>query len=91
MDEEDYGSVQKHTWYTKDGYQGLFHANIDGKLVSLGRYVLSLNNIEVPKNCIIKHIDGNVLNNTKSNLLVTSFHSIIQHSSSCAVFGLNVK
>lgn len=73
IDDEDKEHVDKHKWYTKDGYQNLYHANIDNKLVSIGRYVLSLHNIDIPKNCCIYHKDGNKLNNRKSNLLVEPY------------------
>lgn len=78
-DPEDEEAIVKHKWFIRDGYQNLPHARIGDKLVSISRYILQQNNIDIPKDHIIKYIDGDTLNNTKSNLKVVKYSSIYQN------------
>ena len=52
--------VQSHKWYIADGY---VLSRIAGRMVRLHRLLLNL-----PKDKLIDHIDGNPLNNTRPNL-----------------------
>lgn len=78
-DAEDEEAIVKYKWFIRDGYQNLPHARIEDKLVSVSRYILQQNNIDIPKDHIIKHLDGDTLNNTKSNLKVVKYTSIYQN------------
>jgi len=70
IDEEDFHKVSKHTWrinhlkYKKYCYT---HIKIDGKRtgLKLHRFLMGLENGDKR---MINHIDGNSLNNQKSNL-----------------------
>lgn len=66
VDDEDFDELSKRKWAVeKNGYA---RAKINGKRVSMHRLVLDLS----PKDPYVDHIDGNKVNNCKSNLrLVT--------------------
>lgn len=78
-DPEDQPTVSQHKWFVKDGYQNLPHTVIDNKLISISRFILQQYNIEIPKDHVIKHLDNDTLNNTKTNLKVIKYTSIYQN------------
>lgn len=79
LDPEDERKAIQYKWFILDGYQNLPHAIIDNKLISICRFVLTTNNIELPKDHSITHLDGNKLNNKKENLKVAKYTSIYQN------------
>lgn len=67
IDDEDFQSLSKWSWYTHNTYaaRGTF-INYTNKLHFMHRQILGLND----PNLFIDHIDGNGLNNQKYNLRV---------------------
>lgn len=76
LDEDDHPRAIIHKWFVRDGYQNLPHTIVDGKLISISRYILQQNNIEIPKDHVIEYIDKNTLNNKKSNLKISKYTSL---------------
>jgi hypothetical protein len=62
LDDEDYERVVPHSWF--DAGHGYAVAWIDGKNTRLHRFILGAD-----KNEHVHHVDGDKLNNQKSNLL----------------------
>lgn len=61
IDKDDFEKVSKYTWcLSKTGY---LVANLKGKVTKLHRYILS-----APSSLLVDHINGNPLDNKKSNL-----------------------
>jgi hypothetical protein len=71
IDEEDYDRVSKYNWYISHYKSNIkycvTHVNINGKktTLKLHRFIIGLDHGDKR---IINHIDGNGLNNKKSNL-----------------------
>jgi len=65
VDGEDFDRITKHLWYFhKSGY-AITNATVDGKKVKLRMHRVIL---DAPPGLLVDHIDGNKLNNLKSNL-----------------------
>lgn len=62
IDSEDYDKVSKLTWKFLEGYA----ASRDGNLTRMHRLVMNCND----PNLLVDHIDGNKLDNRKSNLRI---------------------
>lgn len=78
-DDEDYQLISGYTWsISKSKVSFCANSRIKGtdKHISMQRLVLGINN---SNNGIIKHIDGDTLNNTKSNLTYNAADEFIQH------------
>lgn len=60
IDGEDFEKVMRYQWHISTGYA---YTQIDGKKISLHRFLL-----KVPEDMHVDHIDGNPLNNKKTNL-----------------------
>lgn len=65
IDKEDYEIVNKHTWHI--GWRGYILSNINNKRVQLHRILMN-----APKELVVDHIDGNILNNRKENLRIVT-------------------
>lgn len=68
MDTEDYQWLSKHKWHASEkasGFYACHHKN--GKLSYMHREI-----INAPKHLAVDHIDGNPLNNRRSNLRLCS-------------------
>lgn len=67
VDDEDYKILSKYKWYSVgDGYAG---TRVDGKHITMHRMIT-----DVKEKDMIDHIDGNILNNQKSNLRVVNMY-----------------
>lgn len=67
IDDEDFDKVKEFKWYAHESRPGKFYARSDfpgRKRVFLHRFIM---NIDDPK-IQVDHIDGNKMNNTRSNL-----------------------
>ena len=62
IDDCDYNKVNKFRWYVS--WNGYAMSNIKGRQTRMHRLILGLSNDKR----IIDHVDGNKLNNTRSNL-----------------------
>ena len=72
IDENDFEKVSKRTWYIKDNTKprnAYLCAKFDNKKVLLHRFVMGLTKGD---KVIVDHIDGNRLNNSKSNLRIVN-------------------
>jgi len=67
VDDEDFQRVSAHRWYASRSRRGYLYATstIDGKWVGIHRFITS-----AEKGRVVDHVDGNGLNNTRSNLRV---------------------
>lgn len=75
-DAEDYKILCKYSWcISKTGY---VVANIDHKVTKMHRYILGIKN----PNIIIDHINGNPLDNRRSNLRICT---VTQNARNCAL------
>lgn len=61
VDPEDYGRVNRHSWYYREGYA---LSNVNGKEVRMHRFIMDENRPDI----VIDHKDRNRLNNTRKNL-----------------------
>ena len=70
---EDYERVMQHKWHIKCNLKkgGAYFASYVGKssIVKLHRFI-----INCPENMIVDHINGNVLDNRRSNLRICTKH-----------------
>lgn len=62
VDREDFEKVYERCWYEDES--GYIKTRMEGKLISLHRYIMNITDI----NILIDHIDRNTRNNRKSNL-----------------------
>lgn len=65
VDEDLYYDIIKYTWYNNNGY---IRGTINGKNIHLNRYIMKYTGDNV-----VDYIDGNKLNNTRSNLRVATY------------------
>ncbi len=80
IDTDDYERLKKHKWYTsQDGNHFYAYAYISiankKKKIFMHRYITS-----APKGMVVDHIDGNGLNNLKSNLRICTHAQNVQNS-----------
>jgi hypothetical protein len=74
VDDEDYDELSKHKWFVCKNYRNYYaqrnlpRKNGKQRLVSMHRIIMNVSDKEV----CVDHIDGNSLNNTKSNLRICS-------------------
>jgi hypothetical protein len=68
VDDADYEHAKRFTWYVNDGY-ATTNMRINGKIrtVRLHRWLM-----DAPKDVVVDHIDGDPLNNQRSNLRLVS-------------------
>lgn len=67
---EDEARIRQHAWFERKARGGNYyaHAYIDGRMISMHRFIL-----ELPKGVgTVDHIDRNGLNNTRENIRVVS-------------------
>ena len=93
IDREDFVKVSAYTWHKgKRGYP-IAHTSrkdVDGhKTITLHRYLLGF-----PQNCDIDHIDGNKMNNRRSNLLIcshqqNSFNQKMRNTNTSGYYGVS--
>src|SRR5689334_8621212 len=83
IDDQDYQRVSTHRWWvvsikTKRAVktQLSVQSEINGKTVKLHRFILN-----APKGFDVDHIDGNPLNNVRSNLRICSRQENLRNSS----------
>lgn len=70
IDDDDLEKVSNHNWYSHKRTNKFYaESTINKKHIHLHRFILGVND----SNIIIDHIDGNSLNNQKSNLRLCSF------------------
>lgn len=69
IDSEDYFKIKDYSWSSvkKTGYICARTRDNLRKMLSIGRVIMN-----APKGLVVDHIDGDVLNNTKSNLRICS-------------------
>jgi hypothetical protein len=81
IDDEDWEKVSKYKWHLSKQSQGLLYAQTfiykNGKKIPLKLHRLIMN---CPKNKEIDHIDGNGLNNQKSNLRICTHAENMKNS-----------
>jgi hypothetical protein len=70
VDDEDVERITAHSWWMSsspqmDGHVICFSAKIAGKIIKLHRFIMG-----DPAGMVVDHLDGNRLNNRKSNLRV---------------------
>lgn len=72
VDDEDLEKVSNYTWCLRwaNGRKAYVRARVPnsgqpGKCIMLHRFI-----VDAPKWCVVDHVDGNPLNNTRSNLRV---------------------
>lgn len=76
LDDEDYSAVTKHRWYVNKGYaQRACWTGKRYRNLSLHRFVMN-----EPRKGVVDHIDGNPLNNQKSNLRVVTQAANLRNS-----------
>lgn len=78
VDDEDYEYLNQWKWYTFKSRPNLIYVTrrINNKTIYLHRFILNITN----KNTIIDHIDGNPLNNQKSNLRICTQSENMQNA-----------
>ena len=79
VDDEDFEKLNEHKWYANKNYKNYYAfrgCTEGGKLHSVLMHRVVMNN---PENMYIDHIDGNGLNNCKSNLRVVD-NRLNQHN-----------
>ena len=62
-DAEDYERISKHSWCIDA--KGYPVANVDGRVTTLHRFI-----VNPPENMVVDHMNGNKLDNRKSNLRI---------------------
>ncbi len=69
VDDEDFDIISQYSWYAHKSDNNTFYARseIDGKKVYLHRFLLGINKRSIQ----IDHINGDKLDNRKSNLRIT--------------------
>jgi hypothetical protein len=69
VDEDDFEKLNKYRWYfcSMDGETGYAYAKVDGKLVSMHRFLMRF-----PIGLEIDHINHDKLDNRKQNLRIVS-------------------
>lgn len=79
IDDEDYELIAKHKWYAVN-YHDHYYAvmEIKGKQIKMHRLILN-----APNNTDIDHIDGDGLNNQKSNLRLCTASQNAMNAKKC--------
>lgn len=70
IDTVDLAKVQPFTWFRKARNRGAC-AIVDGEMVDMHRFILDLDRGKATS-AVVKHINGNKLDNRRKNLLVTT-------------------
>lgn len=70
IDTVDLAKVQPFTWFRKDRGRGAC-AIVDGEMVDMHRFILEFERGQATS-AVVKHINGNKLDNRRKNLLVTT-------------------
>jgi hypothetical protein len=65
IDIEDFEEISKHTWHI--GWRGYILSSINDKRVQMHRIIM-----KAQKDLVVDHIDGDILNNRKSNLRIVT-------------------
>ena len=67
VDDKDYQKVLKHNWYILRKKYPYFVSQINGKPITLQRFILN-----PPQNLEVDHINRNIYDNRKSNLRIAN-------------------
>lgn len=80
VDDEDFNWLSKHKWYFSHGYAVRYYGREDNKqkIARMHREIMTYSGYDI-LNKQIDHIDGNGLNNTKSNLRIVTQSQNLQN------------